>query len=163
MKRKRRLFTGVVPIGRRPIKSRRVAREVTSAFHQLTREMHQVQQRDDIPECDKRTQLTEINSQISELGGRQRYQEASVTSTRYHKVSLKLLLFPSNNYIFQTSKWILENIKTIWPDSPRERPKLKLLEVGAINTQLKSCSWLDVRAIDLHSQVGFRKIICCTF
>lgn len=31
-------------------------------------------------------------------------------------------------------------------------PPLRVLEVGAINTQLSRCSWLQVRAIDIHSQ-----------
>lgn len=30
--------------------------------------------------------------------------------------------------------------------------RLKTLEVGAINLQLSSCPWLDVLAIDVHSQ-----------
>ena len=38
------------------------------------------------------------------------------------------------------------------------RNKLNVLEIGAINTDLQKCSYMDVRAIDLNSQV-----IPCTY
>ena len=34
----------------------------------------------------------------------------------------------------------------------KKQPPLRLLEVGAINTQLLSCTWLNVHAIDLNSR-----------
>ena len=36
--------------------------------------------------------------------------------------------------------------------SKRSQPALRLLEVGAVNTQFLSVPWLDVRAIDIKSQ-----------
>lgn len=55
---------------------------------------------------------------------------------------------------FQTSKWFLQSVRALRPDwrSLTGDKRLRLLEVGAINTQLLRCPWLLVRAIDLNSQ-----------
>lgn len=68
------------------------------------------------------------------MGGTDAYQQASVLSTQH----------------FNTSKWVL-GVLINTGRRPRGE-KLRVLEVGAINTYLTDIDWLDVYAIDLHSQ-----------
>ena len=72
------------------------------------------------------------------MGGRKVYQDASILSTSFHK----------------TSKWVFSRLEHL---GLRPRPKLgqlplRVLEVGAINTQLLNCPWMNVHAIDLQSR-----------
>jgi 25S rRNA (adenine2142-N1)-methyltransferase len=69
-------------------------------------------------------------------GGRSAYQDASILSTSFHK----------------TSKWVFQLLTRLERRPKSKEPPLRVLEVGAINTQLLSCPWLHVRAIDLNSK-----------
>ena len=63
-------------------------------------------------------------------------QEASAISTEH---------FKSSRFVFQ--QLTKQSLR------PRKKqPKLKTLELGAVNCQLLSCPWLEVRAIDLRSR-----------
>ncbi|OWZ08547.1 hypothetical protein PHMEG_00018892 [Phytophthora megakarya] len=116
------------------MKSRRKARQVTTNFHRLTHELDRLKQQK--PTEQRNERITEINKRLEALGGRQAYQDASILSTSFHR----------------TSKWVFQ-LLTRFERRPRaKQPPLRVLEVGAINTQLLSCPWLDVRAIDLNSR-----------
>ncbi|CAM9372594.1 unnamed protein product, partial [Ectocarpus fasciculatus] len=130
-----------VPIGGRAIKSRRIARIVTSSFHDITRSLKIAEEElaaaNEVTRSDLARRVTELKSELTQMGGRHKYQEASIISTKHH----------------QTSKWMIQSIKTLRPDyKDRGEHKLALLEVGAINNQLLRCPWLNVRAVDLNSQ-----------
>ncbi len=86
MKRKRKLFTGVAPIGQRPIKSRRLARKVTSSFHDLTRKISTLENDLTLPVRERGSHIRALEDQVIAMGGRERYQEASIISTKHHKV-----------------------------------------------------------------------------
>lgn len=129
MKAKRgKLFTGVRPIGGKAIKSRRIARQVTSSYHAIRNEMEALGDKD-------KKRHAELSSQLVALGGTDAYQQASVTSTAH----------------FKTSRWVLAMVAKHCSPRPKGQ-KLDVLEVGAINTQLFSASHLNVRAIDVNSQ-----------
>lgn len=138
-KSKKSLFLGVRPIGGPAVKSRRVARKVTTQYHTLIQQRHAVE-KSKLSKAEKEEKLREIDSKIEEIGGINKYQEASVISTRH----------------FSTSKWIIQALKRLRPDwssgSSSSSTKRQAFEVGAINTQLHSAQFLDVRSIDLHSQ-----------
>jgi len=141
------------------MKSRKRARQVTTQFHTLTHQRAQaVLQKDSL-------KIQQIDQELHAMGGRNEYQRASQLSTSFHS----------------TSKWVLghlarlgwlhgiksqtqqeENSTDSSPQSTRRRRRTRILEVGAINTELldaaaettptgeaKHC--IDVRAIDLHS------------
>ncbi len=78
MGRKRKLFTGSTPIGGCSVKSRRIAREITSKFHELNNRLAQSQEKNE---------RNYLEQEIQRLGGRGKYQEASIISTQHHKVS----------------------------------------------------------------------------
>ncbi|GMF64806.1 unnamed protein product [Phytophthora lilii] len=121
------------------MKSRRKARQVTTNFHRLTHELDRLKQQKpaDLEQQKQRSErIAEINKQLDELGGRQAYQDASILSTSFHK----------------TSKWVFQLLTRFEMRPKAKQPPLRMLEVGAINTQLLSCPWLDVRAIDLNSR-----------
>ena len=170
-----------VPLAPPPsMRSRKRARWVTTRFHKLTRERDLAMARGD----DRAAQETQ--QQIEEMGGRQEYQRASQLSTSFHS----------------TSKWVLRVLARLgWihgiPSNDNDnnnddnetqqqqqerrssrRRDLRLLEVGAINTELldaaketrqvtrtvqstggttttiveeRKRNRLSVRAIDLHS------------
>ncbi|KAL4147291.1 hypothetical protein PRNP1_011047 [Phytophthora ramorum] len=121
------------------MKSRRKARQVTTNFHRLTHELDRLkQQKPAAPEQHQQQheRLSEINKQLEQLGGRQAYQDASILNTSFHR----------------TSKWVFQLLTRFERRPKAKQPPLRVLEVGAINTQLLSCPWLDVRAIDLNSR-----------
>nr|CCA17354.1 conserved hypothetical protein [Albugo laibachii Nc14] len=125
-----------VPITSNKIKSRRKARKITTLFHRLTKELKEVEDSIVVNEHERQQKVEHIKSKIDEIGGQEAYQEASILSTKFHR----------------TSKWIFQ-ILTKHHRRPKSREEpLRVLEVGAINTQLLSCPWLAVRAIDLSSK-----------
>lgn len=135
--KKKTLFLGVKPIGGSAVKSRRVARKVTTQYHTLIQQKNLVTADASLDQQDKQHQLDEIEAKLEDIGGINRYQEASVVSTKH----------------FSTSKWIIQAMKRLRPSlTTSASNKLSALEVGAINTQLHAASFLNVRSIDLHSQ-----------
>jgi 25S rRNA (adenine2142-N1)-methyltransferase len=63
--------------------------------------------------------------------------------------------------LHKTSKWVFQLLTRFNLRPAKKQPPLRVLEVGAINTQLLSCPWLNVRAIDLNSR--HEKIEQCDF
>jgi 25S rRNA (adenine2142-N1)-methyltransferase len=134
MKRKRKLFTGVVPIGGPSVKSRRLARKITSKFHELNNKLGDTKNSEEI---------ANIEQEIELLGGRNRYQEASVVTTSHHK----------------TSKWVVSTLQRLGVYPRGRKSKLNTLEIGAVNIQLHQYPALKVRSIDINSQVDNHFII----
>jgi 25S rRNA (adenine2142-N1)-methyltransferase len=124
------------------MKSRKVQRQVTTKFHQLTHKKAALiaQGKDE-----RASEIKDIDAQIESMGGREKYQEASQLSTS----------------IFSTSKWVLGRLGNLGILQGKllddnTRAPIRLLEVGAINTQLVVASSkpgvrMTVRAIDLRS------------
>lgn len=94
------ITTGVVPIGGPRLKSRREARKVTSQFHKLQNEIGEIlNATDDANDSDtptqnrsalssnKKQQLYVLEKSIEAMGGRDRYQQASVVTTSHHSTS----------------------------------------------------------------------------
>ena len=140
---KRRLLLGTTPIGGKAVKSRRKAREVTSAYHNIQNELSQVQKDGTLTTMEKEERKRGLMKQMEAIGGVDKYQQASIISTTH----------------FKTSRWVVSVLEELGrkplsssSSSSSSSPKLATLEVGAINIQLQQCSWLRVRAIDLNSQ-----------
>lgn len=137
---KKRLFTGNAPIGGKPLKSRRLARKVTSKFHDTRNQLAILETRSDIPESEKERVRQEIKQEIENIGGIDAYQQASVISTHH----------------FNTSKWILKSFRHLVQENKVTlssiNVKPKILEVGAINSFLAKQTSLDMRCIDINSQ-----------
>lgn len=143
--RGRKLFLGTKPIGKPTLKSRREARKVTSQYHSIIQQQQVIEADHSIKKHQKKEKLSILREKLDELGGIDRYQQASIISTQH----------------FKTSKWVTQildelgmrpKIKKTGDESHPNKALLRTLEVGAINTQLKQCSWMDVRAIDLNTQ-----------
>jgi hypothetical protein len=93
--RKRKLFTGNIPIGGSSIKSRRVARKVTSKFHELNNLLVQKtleMENDNNSNNANSNEIQKLKRSIEELGGRNKYQEASIISTQHHQVLTLLFM-----------------------------------------------------------------------
>src|SRR2546423_765110 len=97
MGRKRKLFTGTKPIGGPTLKSRRVARVVTSKYHSIRNEQAQVTQSNDLSAVEKQEKLNTLEQQLNEIGGTNRYQQASIISTQH----------------FKTSRWVLQTLEQL--------------------------------------------------
>ena len=112
-----------------PLRSLRVARQVTSEFHRLTRQLDAARKRGESTQ--------ELQQQLDALGGRQAYQEASQLTTARHR----------------TSKWVFSRLTKHGFSQPGPgKPPLEVLEIGAVNLDLSSVPrWLHTRAIDLRS------------
>ncbi|MDA9098134.1 BMT2 family SAM-dependent methyltransferase [bacterium] len=124
------------------MKSLKRARHVTSEFHRIQRELNAVagggtgaKGRSNAHGSSVHSKK-ELEQQLEGLGGRQAYQEASVLTTQRHR----------------TCKWVFAVLTKRGMRPGKNESPLKLLEVGAVNTQLLSVPWLNVRAIDIKSQ-----------
>jgi hypothetical protein len=131
---KKKVQLGVKPIGgSNVVKSRKMARRITSQFHVIQKRKQKILA---MPNGNEReSKLKELEAELHSLGGIDRYQQASVVSTQH----------------FKTSKWVLQALRRLGK-LPSDN-KLKTLEVGAINDQLYQSQSLDVRAIDVNSQL----------
>ena len=122
---KKRKASSTAPLVAPPMTSRRVARQVTSKFHKLT---------SDLATSTSSAARAELARELEGMGGRARYQEASALSTS----------------LYSTSKWVLKVLRrrgVVGGGGAAPR----LLEVGAINTQLLDAPGVETRAIDLRS------------
>ena len=133
------------------------ARAVTSKFHKLLREQEDIKKRiglrygggdssdssfssgysDNETHDPLRKRLLEIKKEIKKLGGRKRYQSASIFVTKSNR---------------GTSKWVFSEVTRLGRRPKSGDAPVRVLEVGAINTQLINCSWLAVRAIDIATR-----------
>ena len=120
----------------RPVTSLKLARKLTSKFHNLLAEQNSIESNTTLSNDVKKIKLKDIEQQIQNMGGREAYQEASALSTKN---------FRSSRYVFKT----LVN----YGQQPKkgELP-LRVLEIGAVNPQLVVSPWMKVRAIDLLSR-----------
>lgn len=114
------------------LRSMRRAREVTSSFHALTRALND-------PCVDKAAREAAVRT-VRDSGGmealREAYQAASALTTTRHR----------------TAKWAFSVLTRLDRRPKRGERRLRALEVGAINTDLMSAKFLDVRAIDIKSR-----------
>lgn len=142
MGRKRKLHLGNKPIGGAPVKSRRLAREITSQYHVIQNEKSLIAKETSLNEKEKQQRLAALDAKMDEIGGTNAYQQASIISTQH----------------FKTSKWVAGTLHKLGRQphtqnrSDGSTTKLNVLEVGAINTQLQQYNWMNVRSIDLNSQ-----------
>lgn len=123
------------------MKSLKKARKVTGAFHQIHRQLENCTSSHGNKVHETRRSVKEtcgaqLRRELEDLGGRQAYQEASVLSTTRHR----------------TCKWVFAMITKLGLRPGKQAAPLRLLEVGAVNTQLISVPWLSVRAIDVQAQ-----------
>lgn len=120
------------------MKSLKRARHVTSEFHRIQRELDVVAgvSRDGTSSARARADKQQLERQLDSLGGRQAYQEASVLTTARHR----------------TCKWVFAVLTKLGMRPKKNQSPLRVLEIGAVNTQLLSVPWLAVRAIDIKSQ-----------
>lgn len=135
MGRKRKLHLGNVPIGGAPVKSRRLARTITSQYHVIQNERTLVQNNSALSAAERSKKLADLDVEMEKIGGTNRYQQASIISTQH----------------FKTSKWVAGTLAKLNKQGTSNN-KLNVLEVGAINTQLQQYNWMNVRSIDLNSQ-----------
>ena len=90
MKRKRKLHLGTIPLGGPSIKSRRLARKITTEYHILTKEINlaeNVSVNNRNSEINVQSHKKEILQKYLEgIGGADKYQQASLINTRHHNV-----------------------------------------------------------------------------
>ncbi|CAB9521019.1 nucleolus protein [Seminavis robusta] len=154
-KNKRKTVPLAPPPHASTMKSRKRARQVTTLFHKYTRERDLALQKGD--------PTKEWDEKLEDIGGREEYQKASQLSTTFHSTSKWVLGY------LQRNGWLYGIRMDEGDDNPQTKKKrkrrrdTKLLEIGAINTELLDAAErtmddkttkkyrLNVRAIDLHS------------
>lgn len=129
-KRKRR--PKVKPIATKRVKSLKNARRVTTAFHVIQQKLETAQEHAGV----HAPEVKALEAELAAMGGRKAYQEASVAATAS----------------FRTSRFVFQQLTRLERRPKKGDPKLTVLEVGAINTQLVTCPWMNVRAIDIMSR-----------
>ena len=138
MKKKRKR-----PLAPPPLKSLKRARQVTSAFHAATRALDEALSKGDAEAAASARRAVEA------AGGREAYQQASAAATGRHRTASRFV------WSHLTRLGLREKRKEKTGDRKKkknkDRDKPRLLEIGAINTQLLSTPWLQVRSVDLRA------------
>lgn len=132
-KKKKKILRKPIPaVKAKVVKNQKQGRKVTSQFHKLTA------QREAASREGREEAVADADAAIQKLGGVEAYQEASAISTALHS----------------TSKWVVGQLRQRKLSHPpgSGRPGLRVLEIGAINTQLLECKSLNVTAVDLNSR-----------
>lgn len=150
-----------IPLAPPPVmRSRKKARVVTTRFHSLTRARALAIEQGDTQ------RVYEYDEEIEKMGGRQEYQRASQLSTAHHSTSKWVIgVLALSGWLYGIKEGTSSQEEKKKSKVPRR--KTRLLEVGAINTELLNAAKetipaedgkgtvpkyrLDVTAIDLHS------------
>ena len=118
-------LTPIVPVAP-AVTSRKHARRLTSQYHVLTQK---------ISAATTDGERDEARAELDRMGGVKAYQQASALNTALNP----------------TSRWAARAIRAAAGQSPPRQPPIRVLEIGAVNTQLLDTPGLAVRAIDLHA------------
>lgn len=106
------------------VTSRKHARRLTSSYHEITHRLASAASDAERAAC---------RSELDAMGGVTAYQQASALNTALNS----------------TSRWVARELRGGPPVAGAAHPRV--LEIGAINTQLLDAPGLRVRAIDLHA------------
>lgn len=113
------------------VKTADTRRELINGFHNTVKKAEIVAEQEP-------NKIEEVHQELQQLGGLQRYQEAS-------------LLGQNSGYRYNTAKWVVKQLKTYNVRPPAgERRRLTLLDVGSLCNNYVDVPWLDVLAIDLN-------------
>jgi hypothetical protein len=115
-------------VGQKRVTSLKLARKLTSKFHSLLASKESLDSTDQ--------QRKAVEAEIVAMGGREAYQAASALATQNYR---------SSRFVFKSL------VKLGLQPKSGELP-LRVLEIGAVNSQLRVCPWMRVRAIDLLSR-----------
>ncbi|GAA5942028.1 25S rRNA (adenine2142-N1)-methyltransferase [Sporobolomyces koalae] len=131
----------------------------------LIREFHALEKQLKSPQTTEEERVKILERQ-EELGGLKMYQAASLHGADKQRggetskwlikqlKQFKVALDPKGKEKEKVEPTILEDGTKVWP-KPKERRKLKLLDVGAIaGTAYASESWIDTTSIDLNPQAS---------
>jgi hypothetical protein len=110
------------------VTSLKLARKLTSKFHSLLAD----KESPDTTELQRK----KVEAEIAAMGGREAYQAASALATQ--------------NY--RSSRFVFKSLVRLGLQPKSGEDPLRILEIGAVNSQLRVCPWMRVRAIDLLSR-----------
>ena len=166
------ITSAVKPLaGTKSLKSRRLARVVTSKYHSIRNEISLVDQ-SSLSKTEKKARKDVLGQKLEDIGGTNRYQEASIISTQHFKTS-RWVLGCVDRHMSEYSDRLKANHDKKEEEETEEcndgdggdgdvdqkknkrkkKSLLEVLEVGAINIQLQQASnRLRVRSIDVNSQ-----------
>eukprot|EP01124_Arcella_intermedia_P013254 TRINITY_DN1966_c0_g1_i2.p1 TRINITY_DN1966_c0_g1~~TRINITY_DN1966_c0_g1_i2.p1 ORF type:complete len:213 (+),score=60.28 TRINITY_DN1966_c0_g1_i2:42-680(+) len=115
------------------------AQEIIRNYHSLLKEKEMIGAEEPTEGDEKEKRLKEVERKIKELGGIERYQQAS--------------LYGEASRDYNTAVWVKKKLKKCFGlPGPNWSQKLKVLDVGALNNHFKDVVWMDVTAIDLNPQ-----------
>ena len=121
---KRRKPAAIVPLAAQ-VTARKHARRLTSQYHTLTQRLAAAKSDDE---------RASVQAELEQMGGIKAYQQASALNTALNP----------------TSRWAARAIRALDASLGGGQP-IRVLEIGAVNTQLLDTPGLAVRAIDLHA------------
>ena len=112
----------IVPVPSK-VTSRKHARRLTSAYHTITHKLAAASTESERAAC---------RAELKDMGGVEAYQQASALNTALNP----------------TSRWVKRALAAL---QKKGSGAPRILEIGAVNTQLLDAPGLEVRAIDLHA------------
>ena len=121
---RKKATSSIVPVPTK-VTSRRHARKLTSSYHSLTKRLEAARGEEE---------RTAIQKELEAMGGVKAYQQASALNTALNS----------------TSRWVARALREAF-GCGGGRPPIRVLEIGAVNTQLLDTQGFEVRAIDLHA------------
>jgi len=135
------------PKKREPVTSVKLSskerKEIISKVHQINKKKSLITNAADISQAEKQAQSSQLDAQISQLGGLNAYQFVSkTTESKYGG--------------FNTAKWVIQQLKQhgAFPKTkPSPDARLQLLDVGALSLNYEHVShYIQPTAIDLNPQ-----------
>ena len=132
-----RIAEGRPPMARKPqaTLSKEAAQEVIRTHHNINKQLAKAEAKGNKEEADQ------LRKRIEDLGGLKSYQDASIQGQ-------------SDERGGDSSKLLVQWLHDVNSDLSSAKPKLRMLEVGALSTQ-NACSRFgkfDIERIDLNSQ-----------
>ena len=114
-------------------------KNLINKYHALKKIEEAIKKDTSLSNVDKSRKLLQLSSKMEKLGGLEAYQKAS-------------RLGETRNGGFNSAKWVLKQLKVhnIRPTSGDN--KLKLLDVGALDSNYRKQTWIDCTSIDLNPQ-----------
>ena len=107
-------------------------------FHTLNKRLEQNKRDSTKSEEERKRVASLILKEMDDLGGIQRYQEASMYGAKSGK--------------FVCAKWVEPVMRKHLFNVHKSQRRVKILDVGAIDNQYIEYTWFDVVAIDLNAQ-----------
>eukprot|EP00123_Amoebidium_parasiticum_P021475 comp68058_c0_seq1/m.48061 comp68058_c0_seq1/g.48061 ORF comp68058_c0_seq1/g.48061 comp68058_c0_seq1/m.48061 type:complete len:303 (-) comp68058_c0_seq1:411-1319(-) len=123
--------------------------KIISEYHTIVKKIEATKADGELGKKEKEAIVKELEGELEEMGGLERYQRASQRGEKLHAG-------------FNTATWVVDTLRELGmlKRSKEEGRKIRLLDIGALGENYaKEKAWIECTAIDINSQHPFVKEI----